>query len=293
MAKPKREDVRLYSRNNSVREVRQLLAAAGVVVVPGRESDADRICTADLAQAIAYFQATHLDKKGKPLLVDGWVSESTWWALDHARGKDQALGLAPYIPEGLSEQRLHLLMIAHGYHGVTEKPMGSNRGLELDVWTGYSGIPISRKGPAWCQFFASAMWHELLDRYPLGGRIGSCYAAKRAAVQRGVYVNNVIDTVGVEVSRIELPLPTPGDQFVMLYPLAVGGEHHGHTGLVSSVSEDGKQIATIEGNCANRVARRVRDIESLDGWISLLGPSEHKRGLPSGVKLVGSKETTR
>lgn len=225
--------------------------------------------------AVVYFQQTHLGPDHRPLAVDGVVGGQTWWALGNANG--QSLALEQPKPTKLSERRARLLAIAAKYHGTTEDPPGSNRGKLIDLWTGQTG---DGQGPPWCQFFVSACWYELLKTHPLGVRLGSCARAVELAMGAGKFMPR------------EGTMPTPGDQFVMLYELQPG---RGHTGFVTGVEViDGKatRISTIEGNCSNRVARRIRDISTIYGFIDIIGkPREFTPGLGDGTKTTPSEST--
>lgn len=273
MARPK-ESVEVMSDEAKV----ALLEAAGAAFT------AD-VTPAELSAAIRRFQSTHLNQKSQALRVDGIVGPETLWALRNPHGAEQRLGLDGYIPRGLSQARAALLLIAHSYSWVKESPDGSNRGEQIDQWTGMQGHGPEVKGPAWCAFYASAVWLEALGSYPLGGRLGSCYATRHAAQQLGCYVE---PGGGRE--------PQPGDQAIIIHPTGrPGQEIHGHSVFVSSVGVRGDAlcVGTVEGNCGNRVARRIRSVGEFDGWVSLLGDAgEFDRGLPEGLKF-GTGESTR
>lgn len=273
MAKKTDDTLRLGASGAAVVVIAQLLAASGAAINPTQS-----FFDASMGNAVAYFQATHVDKQRQPLSVDGVVGPMTRWALENPSG--QQLGLREFIPEGLSAPRRALLERAHSHHDVCESPIGSNRGPQIDRWTGYEYVSWSRPGPMWCAFYASGMYVETLGSYPLGGRIGSCIQTKQTAQARKCWH--------------ETGTPAPGDQFVMLYAIQ-NGEQHGHTGFVSSVLVSGGKtsVGTIEGNCGNRVARRIRDVSTFAGWVSFLGdPGDYQPGIPSGGSLGLSASTT-
>jgi len=231
-----------------------------------------------LQDAVIYFQQTHLGRDGKPLLADGVVGAQTWWSLAHASGKPQRSGLsADKGPPGrIGDERDAILQIAAAEHarGVRERPMGSNRGKEIDRylpgWTKKKGA----KGPAWCCFFYSWVAKQALGSYPLGRRHGSCKRAVQAAKQRGLWVPLGAGT------------PCPGDAFVYLH---AGGT--GHIGFVYRVNRAGTEFNTIEGNCGNRVKLGVRSMASHDlaGFIRNVPEApDFARGLVRAPRVGGA-----
>jgi hypothetical protein len=60
--------------------------------------------------------------------------------------------------------------IAQRYVGVTEKPLGSNRGVQIDQWNTAVGVPV---GSFWCASFVSAVakrWEAETElEFPLKG----------------------------------------------------------------------------------------------------------------------------
>jgi len=228
--------------------------------------------TPKLAEAVAYFQQTHQDMYGRPLVVDGVVGMYTEWALKHPTGVAQKSGLGPRpswrdrdIPRALSEQRRRILEVALGEYGVREKPMGSNRGPGIDKYLPKWWLNKPGKGPAWCCFFVSWVTKQVFGKYPLGRNHGSCKQAWRAAQERKMSwpKYRIVDT---PVHKNPLH-PMPGDAFYMQW-----GPRTGHIGFVYRVDERSEVINTIEGNCANRVkvGRRAID-ERIMGYIDFEG----------------------
>ena len=269
-----RPTTRRGSRGEHVAHAHGILAAEGFQ--PGKLGSM-RVFGNAMHHALVHFQETHLREDGQPLGVDGWIGEQTWWALEHPTGPKQALGLPKLVPDGLSDDRIRLLEIAHSYHGVREQPNGSNRSPQIDKWTRWTDAR-GRKGPPWCAYYTSSIWYELLGTWPLGGRWGSCYKSTVEARKRDMYV---------------LKDPQPGDQFIMNFGFeGTGRPPRGHTGFVASVSADGLLVSTIEGNCANRCARRIRPVDSLAGFIQVLEPvASFQRELPEGVRMIGGEST--
>lgn len=270
-------------RHPKVVEVKDLLAAQGFW---NKLEDDWPAFSAALADAVAYWQQTHLGPDGFPLAVDGIVGDNTWWSLMHPAGKAQSSGLGKYkrLPNGLTVRRRQLLLTALGEYGVKEWPMGSNRGDRprggIDKYLPGWWLEKPGKGPAWCCFFVSWVTHQVFGRYPLGRNHGSCKQAWKAAKDRGM-------------GLIATPhLIAPGDAFVMKW-----GPRTGHIGFVYRVSEDGKEINTIEGNCANRVKIGRRPTEGkIYGVIDFCGDEVFAQGgFERGLIPVAnvSKDSTR
>ena len=244
--------------------------------------------TSKLAQAVEYFQSTHLGRDGAPLTVDGVVGPDTKWALQHPTGKHQRSGIPNgHIPEGLSQDREHLLAIALGEHGIKEKPSGSNRSTGprggIDKYLPSWCKKEDKKGPAWCCFFTSWVLHEALGHYPLDRRHGSCKKAWEAAKKKKMHIP-------IDKDTFSSALVTPGDAFVMLRRNGTG-----HIGFVYRVSMTSQEINTIEGNCGNRVKIGRRDIYKapMHGFINFFGDKfpSFERGLLEGADDVAAEGT--
>jgi hypothetical protein len=251
-------------RDPQVSELRELLQKQGFWNASFSPYDGltPSLMTAKLTEAVVYFQQTHLDSSGQPLDADGVVGAKTWWSLRHSTGKAQKSNLQKNLyPEGIGIERLELLTTAMKYHGAKETPNGSNRGPVVDKFLpGWSRR--SKKGPAWCMFFVSFVTKATFGSYPLGRVHGSCKKGWVAAKARSMTYT----------------APVPGDAFMMLRANGTG-----HVGFVYRVSEDGKRINTIEGNCGNRVKIGCRDTKTITaGFIDFVGtprPRKFERGL--------------
>jgi hypothetical protein len=232
--------------------------------------------TKELEDAVAYFQQTHLGPDGTPLVVSGIVGTPTFWALEHPTGPKQKSGLGPNhhtrimnIPDGIGYQRAALLRCALEQYGIREQPNGSNRGTApkggVDKFLPGWQKEKPGKGPPWCCYFVSWVTHEVFGRYPLGRNYGSCARAWAKAMELGMAYPRVGDD-GV------LFHPMPGDAFYMRHTATTG-----HFGLVYRVSEDGRVINTVEGNCANRVKIGGRDVdERIHGFIDFFRERRHQ-----------------
>lgn len=212
--------------------------------------------------AVAAFQATALDAEGKTLEVTGQLDERTEWALRNYTGVDQRLDLPPgCCPAGLSPLRKAVLgeYLKLINKGVREQPNGSNRSPEIDklfpVWLQRNLAGTKAKGPAWCCFCYTKCHYlatedvEGTGRWLLKRQQGSCKKASEVAKGLGLWVPNTA-------------LPVPGDAGVILHNSGTG-----HVFAVYRVSEDGKQMNTLEGNVSNRVATRLRRTNEVAGFI--------------------------
>jgi hypothetical protein len=163
-----------------------------------------------------------------------------------ATGQKQSA--APSQGRGDSEIGLRALAFAKEKIGVRESPPGSNRGPEVDVFTGGRAEP-------WCAHFVS--WCvERTGTSPFG-HVPSVASLRSWAEQKGCYL-------GAEGHR-----PRPGDIFTMARHDSTGKLVGGHTGFVAGVSSDGSSIETVEGNLGDAVKAGSRSLASLDGFIRL------------------------
>jgi hypothetical protein len=185
------------------------------------------------------------------------------------------------VPNGLGHKRALIIGVALQKQGIVEKPLGSNRGPEVERLIPAWAIPDDPKarGPAWCCFAAFKIAHEATGAFPLGRWHGSCTKAWKAAQKAGVAVRN-------DGTRV----PYPGDAF-----LIGEGDDMRHIGIVYRVAVDGSAINTLEGNCGQRFRCGTRSLVDgqIAGWIDFV-PSERpdgfERGL-NGAPVTGAQAT--
>jgi hypothetical protein len=125
--------------------------------------------------------------------------------------------------------------------GVCEVPNGSNWGPEIKKYGG-------QRGWAWCCLFAGWVEHVAFGEFPLGAKYALCKAAWNRGREMGRTFAAVYDQL------------RPGQRFMML-----NANGTGHTGIILSVSEDGKWVNTIEGNAGNRVKVGKRPVSQFAG----------------------------
>jgi len=188
--------------------------------------------------AVKLFQSRFMDVTGQPLEIDGKVGSLTWGAMFGA-------STVPAQSEAPSDLAAAAIEFAVSQIGVMEKPLGSNRGPEVDKYLAEVGLD-PKGGFAWCVAFTHF-----------------CYlsAAKKLGVP-----NPHIRTAGVldhwskaakspNATRItnaqaiaDPGLVRPGQLFIISL---TGGL--GHSGMVVEVS-DGR-LVTIEGNTNDNGSR--------------------------------------
>lgn len=189
-------------------------------------------------EAVRWFQATHFNPRGYPLVSDGIVGPATRWALSNPNARERPLRdrTADDTTVGrVSPYRGKLIRAAREYVGVEEKPLGSNRGPEVDHF-----IPVWRRwnpGPAWCAFFVSKVNEEANGRHALGRRHGNCQKMYSAALERGLV--------------IPVPDMVPGDVFFL-----GDSRRMRHVGFCYRF--DGQTLNGVEGNSGHRVALGTR-----------------------------------
>lgn len=271
--------LKLGSAGDDVRRLQRALARNGYPVpvngVYGEETEG----------AVELFQASHLDRDGHPLGVDGEVSVGwrwTWWALMSAgRGQVQAgppatakAAWASLHGTGLAGRRLDVLRVACTEVGVEEEPDGSNTGPRvkdyLDGWT---------PPPPWCALFVS--WclrraaggdeKKALAFPPHRSRASVTKIAAWGAANGKLRREPRFAGKQAEVlaSCDDVSEPRAGDMFLMLRAGAEGVDSgRGHTGFVLAVEPD--HVVTVEGNCANAVRCRRRLRADLAGYVAVL-----------------------
>jgi len=248
------------------------------------DSDTKNEFKSKTLNSVIYFQQTHKGPDGEWLTPDGVVGAKTWWALYHA-GEPQHDYIIPNVPDGIEGVRKSVLAcaLAERIEGVAEDPDGSNWGDGVTKYLKPLGYPAP-----WCCFFYSWCIKQATREWPLGKAHGHVLTLWREAKKTGTaHFKDKYD-------------PIPGDAFVMLYRNKSGRvTGAGHIGFVLSLSEDGKEFNTVEGNTGNRVkiGLRKKYSSSIEGFVNLWGDSpEFTRGLldrENAQLLKSSLESTR
>ncbi|NSL87684.1 CHAP domain-containing protein [Chitinophaga sp. Mgbs1] len=174
--------------------------------------------------AVKQFQATHRDRFGIPLEVDGKVGSITWEVLfsNPVPGRNEA-------PSGLLTKAIE---VAASQIGVMEVPPGSNRGPQVNI---YLASTNTAPGNFWCAAFVYWCFEQAAERLGTSNPL-----VKTAGV-----LKHWNETQGRKVTRSKATsdpsLIVPGSIFIKDH-----GGGFGHTGIVTAVN--GGFIETIEGN---------------------------------------------
>lgn len=174
--------------------------------------------------AVRLFQSLNRDAHNRPLEIDGMIGALTWASL---------FGI-PFTPVAAADSDLlrEALSVAQSQIGVMEKPIGSNRGPEVEMYQKRTGIP-----PAtfWCMAFVYFCFDEAAKKLGLpnplvktGGCVKHWNESKARKIKAADAKNNP-------------SLVKPGHIFILDF-----GQGRGHTGIVKRV--EGGRLITIEGN---------------------------------------------
>jgi len=175
--------------------------------------------------AVKLFQATHRDKKGLPLEIDGKIGSLTWEILF-------GLNTVTVTEEAANSLLAEAVKIALSQIGVMEDPPGSNRGKKVEAYQASVGID---PGTFWCAAFVYCCFQNAAEKL----------VRKNPVLKTGHCITHWRDTPGKKITgadAIDKPsLIKPGQIFI----ISTGGSS-GHTGIIESI--DGGFINTIEGN---------------------------------------------
>jgi len=270
------QTLKLGDQGPEVSHLQNLLKQNGYYDCPDCKVDGDFGGLTEAA--VQEFQGGHIDKNKEPLKPDGEVGEKTWWALMNPHGAPQKSGISAVIPMGTTVVRSTILDLALEYHAnnTREIPDGSNGGDGVDEITG--GWKA-----AWCAMFVCWVIYKATGMKPFKKeREAACRNLHKIAKENGWWRDKEDYT------------PLPGDIFIMLYEGKDGKPNgKGHTGFVVSVSEDGTEFNTDEGNCGNRVklGKRKMSQHSLKGFINFYPadeqPEKVERRIVSAAAVAG------
>lgn len=228
------------------------------------EDAATQIFGPSTKSEVKLFQACHMGPDKKPLSVDGVVGPATWWALDHPSGEAQHQPVDGMPVQQASNPIAQAALDsawAELRKGVAEDPDGSNRGPEIDLYTGMAGKPASIPGPRWCAYFVSWNFAKAPGSSPFG-RIGGAQSIVfwcQKHIPFSVFDMTILLSVD---GRSGSPyVPRCGDIGVI-----AEGQAHGHAVMVAA-SQAGN-VWTVEGNCGNAVRSRKHLISSFRWFVN-------------------------
>ena len=182
-------------------------------------------------RGVRLFQSRFPDATGLPLFVDGEVGALTWGAL--FGGETVPANVA--APSTLAAAAL---AFAISQIGVMERPLGSNRGPEVDAYVRATGLD-PRGGFAWCVAFThfcylSAAQHLGMPNPHIQTAGVLAHWNKSASVPGILRVKR--DEAVADPARVR-----PGALFI----IDLGGGL-GHSGMVESTANG--RLVTVEGN---------------------------------------------
>jgi CHAP domain/Putative peptidoglycan binding domain len=195
--------------------------------------------------AVSTFQASHLDKHGTPLEVDGKVGEITMFALQHPRTKVTTGDINfKVMPEaaagGHPTGRLALRFAIEELKAGAGEVGGNNKGKWVKKYLAPAGLP---EGNSWCAAFVSWCFLQAVN----GDK--SKMPFKYTAGARNIF--NQFKNKGWHFTGGESGfVPQPGDIVAWWRVSMPSG--FGHIGIIHHF-EDGF-IYTLEGNKAANVA---------------------------------------
>jgi hypothetical protein len=189
--------------------------------------------------AVKLFQARFTDVTGRPLVIDGEVGLLTWGALFGAKS-------VPSNSPAPSRLVKAAIEFAGTQIGVREKPLGSNRGPEVDQYLRAVGLNPVGNSFAWCVAFTHFCYLKAAESLTLDnphiktpGVIDHWNRAGRTAgVVRVTKAQAIADP----------SLVRPGSLFI----IDLGGGL-GHSGMVIEATNG--RLVTIEGNTNDNGSR--------------------------------------
>ena len=175
--------------------------------------------------AVKLFQSTRKDQDGNPLTIDGKVGTITWAVLFGTEN-------IPVVEETTNAILTEAVKIAATQIGVMEKPPGSNKGPEVNMYLASVGL---EPGLYWCASFL----------YWCFDKAATNLGRNNPLVKTGGCLNHWNNTKGKKILKVDAvnnpSLLKPGQLFIIDH-----GGGAGHTGIIEKV--DGGFIETIEGN---------------------------------------------
>jgi hypothetical protein len=181
--------------------------------------------------AVFHFQARNSTPDGRPLQIDGQVDQTTWAALF---GQGAVFSTAAFDPS--AQMRQLVIDVAASQIGVIERPHGSNRGPEVDVFIRTTGLDPAAGSFPWCVCFLYWVFNQATKIKGIDNPL-----PKTAGVISLWNLGRRSDAQVVRKSEASAQTVKPG----MIFALDLGGGK-GHAGLVIELRGD--HIITIEGN---------------------------------------------
>jgi len=190
-------------------------------------------------RAVRVFQARFPDVTGTPLEIDGKVGSLTWGAM--FGGSTVPANSA--APSALTKAAIDFAVTQIG---VMEKPLGSNRGPEIDRYLTAVGLDPAAGSFFWCVAFTHFCYRAAPAPLSLSNphikTAGVLAHWKKAAAKTNV-VRVTHDQAVADPSLVK-----PGSLFIIDL-----GRGMGHSGMVIEVANG--RLVTIEGNTNDNGSR--------------------------------------
>ncbi|MGI2035338.1 peptidoglycan-binding protein [Rhizobium panacihumi] len=180
--------------------------------------------------AVRLFQARHSGVGGAELEIDGEVGETTWAALFGA----ETVPTFQVLP-ARGDARSFVIAMAASQIGVTEQPIGSNRGPRVDDYIRAAGLDPTKGDYPWCVCFLQWVFQKA------EASSGTAFDVPKTAGVHALWTMRAAAKSVVTADAANPALIKPA----MIFLLDTGGGK-GHAGLVESI--DGDRLITIEGN---------------------------------------------
>ncbi|HSI60231.1 MAG TPA: peptidoglycan-binding protein [Ideonella sp.] len=221
--------------SQTVRRIQQRLNAVGCGPVP-EDGVFDKERT---RSAVKLFQSRFPDVTGVPLEADGEIGSLTWGALFGA-------DTVPASKVASSALAAAAVEFAVGQIGVMERPLGSNRGPEVDAYLRAVGLNPAGGSFAWCVAFTHFCYQSAAEKL---GRPNP-HIRTAGVLDHWDKAGDTPKIVRVTRARAiaDPALVQPGALFIIDL-----GEGLGHSGMVIEVA-DGR-LVTVEGNTNDNGSR--------------------------------------
>jgi hypothetical protein len=202
-----------------VRRIAERLTALGY-----KPKSPSGVFDAAFKSLVKLFQTQHVDALGVPLKADGEIGPLSWGALF-----EDNTGVAPASGGTLRDRALKK---AISQIGIREKPVGSNRGPEVEDYLRSVNLG---GGYFWCMAFVHYCFREAAKEMGIANpfpKTAGCIDAWSKASSFRISKQKAAENPGLVV---------PGSVFILDY-----GNGHGHTGIVRNCV--GGSLRTVEGN---------------------------------------------
>jgi len=264
-------------------------------------------------EAMAYVQCRHVNKQGFYLNeveqvgvtgLDTWDVIDKWYAGEYY--VQDIIDVRSAIDSYSDNDRYRVCQKAYSYLGVSEKPMGSNRGEEVDYFKGNS------RNWAWCQCYVHRVFKDVMGYYPVGPAskvVRKTWNLTPATRQARLWAKE-LQTARFggksdwwkSVDTIHILPPEVGDIYNLDYGrISRSRAGRGHTGFVAAlVYKNGKLVEyiTISGNESDRVkeGRRLVSNGSLAGFIDPYSVDcklgDNFKNIYNDIDITGNDKTT-